>query len=262
MKLVAVLGAGPAGLMAAQALSLQENVGVAIFSATPEPSKLGGAQFLHKAIPIVNSPEPDAVITYRVKGDEETYRRKVYGAGQVPFTSFANVRDGDQQPAWNLIETYAKLWDKFGSQVTYTGLIDARWLEQEFLKQFTLIISSIPLPAICRAQAGIIPEHHQFTSQQINVCIEQYGAGAPPNTIVYDGTDDTRFYRQSQVFGVHGTEWASNPPPGMKVVTDTKPISTTCNCHPDILRVGRRGTWRKGVLTHDAFIETWKAMEA
>ena len=260
MKLVAVLGAGPAGLMAAQAVSLQENTGLAIFSATTEPSKLGGAQFLHKAIPIVCDEEPDTVVTYRVRGDEETYKRKVYGLGPVPFTSFAGVTDGQQQPAWNLIETYERLWEKFAPQIT-PGPIDARWFETDWLKDFSYIFSSVPLPAICRAQAGLVPEFHQFTSQRISVCTDPYGGPIEDNTIIYDGTDTSRFYRRSRIFGVHGTEWADAPPPGLAgVVLDTKPISTNCNCHPGIVRVGRRGTWTKGVLTHDAFVTAWKVL--
>lgn len=258
MRVVAVLGAGPAGLMAAQAVSLQENVALAIFSETVEPSRLGGAQFLHRPIPIVNDGDkPDALVTYRVLGDEETYRRKVYGEEPVPFTSFTNVKDGEQQPAWNLIETYEKLWEKFAPHITPMR-IDPLWFENAWVSDFDKVFCSVPLPAICRARAGLVPEFHHFTAQQIHVATEPFVTG-PDNTITYDGTPDTRYYRHSRIFGVPGCEWASNPPPVPGIVKDTKPIATSCNCHPDVIRVGRRGEWKKGVLTHDAFISAWKA---
>lgn len=259
MKVVAVLGAGPAGLMAAQAVALQENTALAIFSATDQPSKLGGAQFLHRAIPGINKKEPDTVITYRVRGDEPTYRRKVYGDKEVPFTSFSNVTDGDRQPAWNLIQTYEKLWDKFADNIT-VGPISASWFDNPWVADFSHVFSSIPLPAICRAQAGAIPEYHHFHSQEVHICVNRFGE-CPPDTIVYDGNPTHRFYRQSLIFGVPGTEWSSNPPPIPGIVKDNKPIATDCNCHPNVTRVGRRGTWTKGVLTHDAFISVWKELE-
>lgn len=245
--------------MAAQAVSLQENTALAIFSATTEPSKLGGAQFLHKPILQVNDhTKPDTVIKYRVRGDEETYRKKVYGDTEVPFTSFSQVKDGQTQPAWNLIETYERLWDKFAEHIT-PGPINAAWFDNPWVADFTHIFSSIPLPAICKANAGVIPEFHHFKTQEVHICVDRFGE-CPPDTIVYDGTDEHRFYRQSLIFGTPGTEWATKPPPISGIVKDSKPISTSCNCHPDVIRVGRRGTWTKGVLTHDAFTAVWKEL--
>lgn len=255
MQVIAVLGCGPAGLMAAQAASLISDLPIAIFSDRAEPSRLGGAQFLHRPISEMNGPEPDTTITYRVRGDEETYRRKVYGEESVPFTSFKNVKDGDLQPAWNLQQTYEKLWNKFGSNVEKNvGKIDASWFET--MGEFAHVFSSIPLPAICSARAGLIPAYHHFHSQQINVCTRPFATDIEPDSIVYDGTMDHRWYRASRIFETHGTEWSTltPPPPVGDMVKDTKPIATTCDCHPEVVRVGRRGTWTKGVLTHDAFL--------
>lgn len=260
MKYIAVLGTGPAGLMAAQAVSLVVNAPLVIFSGTDQPSRLGGAQFLHAAIPMINDPAPDTMITYRVRGTEEEYRRKVYGREEVPFTSFQNVKDGDTQEAWNLQATYERLWDKFRSNVERNVTkIDASWFDNEWIKDFSHIFSSIPLPSICQALAGASPETHHFKSQQIHVCVERFGE-CPPDTIIYDGTTEARYYRKSQIFGVPGTEWAHNPPPIKGLIKDSKPVSTTCTCHPNVTRVGRRGTWTKGVLTHDAFIAAWRKM--
>lgn len=258
---VAVLGCGPAGMMAAQAVSIA-GVPIAIFSEKSQPSRLGGAQFLHQPIPgINNEDEPDTIITYQVHGDEETYRRKVYGDDpNVPFTSFSGVKDGDQQPAWNLQRTYGMLWDKFGSKVNEEKLTPS--LVESMTKEYIAVFSSIPLPAICRARAGLIPEFHHFSAQKINVCTRQFSNDVPPDTIVYDGTMDHGWYRASHLFGHHGTEWSSliPMPPVGDIIKDSKPIRTDCNCHPDVTRVGRRGTWTKGVLTHHAFLTAAKAM--
>lgn len=264
MDVVAVLGCGPAGLMAAQAVALT-GAPLAIFSEKAEPSKLGGAQFLHKPIPGINDMEkPDTMLTYRVRGDEATYRRKVYGADSfpsVPFTSFKNIKDGETQPAWNLIETYERLWEKFGAHVApNAGPIGPTWFEE--MGSFRHVFSSIPLPAICKARAGLIPEFHHFHEQKVHICTRPFSNDIEPDTIVYDGTEDHRWYRASRIFDVHGTEWSDRTPvpPIGDLVTDRKPVSTTCTCHPEVTRVGRKGTWTKGVLTHDALVTTLKTI--
>lgn len=258
MEAIAVLGCGPAGLMAAQAVALTGGM-LVLFSEKAEPSKLGGAQFLHKPIPGINDEEPDALITYRVRGDEETYRRKVYGEEPVPFTSFANVKDGETQPAWNLIETYEKLWDKFEPHIN-VGKIGPTWFDE--MGEFTHVFSSIPLPAICKARAGLVPAFHHFHSQSVNICTRQFADDIPDNTIVYDGTMDRRWYRASRIFDVHGTEWSAHtpPPPVGDIIKATKPVATTCDCHPQVTRVGRNGTWTKGMLTHDALVTALKTL--
>lgn len=257
--MTAILGSGPAGLMAAHAAALLGQP-IVILSNTSEPSRLGGAQFLHKPIPEINDHNvPDRMITYRVRGDEGTYRRKVYGDGHVSFTSFANVRDGERQPAWNLIETYEKLWDMFSPHINIFSL-SSEWAD-EAVKEFSNILSTVPAPALCRRLHDPDAAGHGFTSQRIIVDTSgEFARDVPDDTIIYDGTEDCTWYRSSRLFGVTGTEWSAHTPapPLPDLITDSKPIATNCSCYPEITRLGRRGTWTKGVLTHDAFYEAAK----
>ena len=39
-----------------------------------------------------------------------------------------------------------------------------------------------------------------------------------------------------------------------------KPIATNCDCFPNVIRAGRFGTWKKGVLTHDAMFNTLREL--
>lgn len=254
-KPVAILGCGPAGLMAAQAVVLSGRE--AVILSRPVKSKLGGAQFLHMPIAGINDAAPDRVITYRKRGDEATYRKKVYGEEYVPFTSFASVQDGETQEAWNLIETYDRLWEQFGGMISDVN-VGPQWLD-DHLDEFDLIFSTVPLPAICRARAGLsMASFHSFRVQNIHVATESYGNWSwGDDTIVYDGTNERTWYRASKLFGVSGTEWSDqqSPPPVGNLVRDSKPVGTTCDCYRDrVIRLGRRGTWTKGVLTHDAFL--------
>lgn len=255
MKPIAILGSGPAGLLAAHALGL---VGypMAIFS-KPEKSVLGGAQFLHIAIPELTSTDPVAMIDIDATGDAATYRQKVYGDDPtVPFVSFPE-EPHSQQPAWNLQTAYDQLWDIFGDSVTPAD-INPDWFDRN-AQQFDLIISTIPLAHICRARAGLINEVHHFNAQKVWVATEAI-RDINDNTMVYDGTAERSWYRMSRIFGAGSTEWSDLgplPPYGDKRML-LKPIHTTCTCYPDVVKVGRHGSWKKGVLTHHAFVETLK----
>lgn len=255
MKAVAVLGCGPAGLMAAHAVAFVGRP-VAVFS-IPEKSVLGGAQFLHKPIPVVCEDDPDITVTFQVEGDANTYRRKVYGPeqpiGSPGFVSFSNVHDGMTQPAWNLQVTYDKLWDIFGNEVNPQP-IDAEWLDK-VKDDFDLILSTIPLPRICLSAAGLVPVQHRFFTQEIGVVNESVYP-LPDNTVFYDGTQDHSFYRCSKLFGHGSTEWSPNyrMPQRQDIKVFNKPITALCDCWQDrIVRLGRFGAWKKGLLTHDAF---------
>lgn len=261
MKPVAILGSGPAGLLAAHAVGLCGHP-IAIIS-KPVKSRIGGAQFLHEPIPELTSPEPDAVITYRVRGDAETYERKVYGQARPDFVSFSNVQDGMTKPAWNLVGIYDRLWDSLGGSLTEMDITE-EWLQQ-CAGDFSMIISTIPLPVLCRSEAGVIQERHFFhevTEQIVDRCVEP----VPDGVVLYDGTASRSWHRSSNLFGQEGTEWGQSVPmdrlpfPDVQVVR--KPLKTTCNCHPDVVRVGRYGSWTKGKLVSDAFKDTVLALNA
>jgi hypothetical protein len=130
---------------------------------------------------------------------------------------------------------------------------------------FSLVFSSVPLTSICRASIDMNVSH-AFRSQPIRIHPEALDPSLPDNTIRYDGTKDHSYYRMSRIFGVGGTEWGGTAPvpPIKPIKVVNKPIQTNCNCHPKIQRIGRFGTWTKGVLTMHAYqkvvetLEVWK----
>lgn len=262
MKPVAVLGTGPAGLMAAHAVALSGKP-VALFG-EGKRSRLGGAQFLHDPIPLVNDEEPDTVVEYVVRGSASGYKRKVYdGDPAVPSVSITRVHDGKRQPAWNLIKTYDRLWDLLSADDQNVASVTPQWLDENE-DNFELIISSIPGPAICRVPSSTPGQGHTFMSQKVWIANKCILDSLGDNTIVYDGTEDVSWYRCSRLFGVGSTEWPDN---GRRLrgledyVQVRKPIYTNCNCHPKVVRVGRFGTWTKGVLTNDAFAVALRIMK-
>lgn len=256
MPTVAVLGCGPAGLFAAQALSLH-GIEPAIIS-KKKKSELYGAQYLHKPIPGLSSQLPTGLVsTYRV-GSPEAYAERVYGLATAS-TSWDRVVP--LVDAWDLRSTYDAAWEKFSDDIVDTA-VSADDVG-EFGANFDLVISTIPLWSICAKS-----NEHFFKSQNILVLknIELYKVPIvekeDENWVVYNGTHQFSWYRASQIFGHACFEARSEPAfqinklwePGFKVV------GTDCDCHPAVIRAGRMGTWTRGVLTHHAFERTIEAI--
>lgn len=264
IKPVAVLGCGPAGLLAAHAVGLSGQP-MSVFSVKRQ-SVLGGAQFLNGPVPMITEPEADFQITYRTRGDALSYRHKVYGTDDPTtnpdFVSMSNVHDGQQVPAWDLRQAYDRLWSQFEHSINDEAVTPG-WLEAN-ASQFRTIVSTVPLPTLCRSMAGEdVGTRHSFTVQSIHVS-QGDDAGAAKalddNTVLYNGDLEQAWYRASKINGVPSVEYSDRGrlPPIPNLVGLNKPIRTTCDCWPDVLKVGRFGKWQKGVLTYDAFVETLK----
>jgi hypothetical protein len=264
MKPVAILGTGPAGLMAAQACALAE-VPYVLFG-LGAPSQIGGAQFLHHAIPGINDETPDGTITYRMVGSPFGYKEKVYGDEQVSFVSASNIKDGEQVPAWSLQETYARLLSAHAGAINQLA-IDPMWVDETLTSdRFRLIVSTIPRPAMCLSHAGMVPQQpaHAFVSQPVRIANEAMMPSIE-NVIFYDGTPNVSWYRTANIFGCGSTEWGDSMKDRKlwyETVTVRKPLHTTCVCFDAlVLFTGRYGKWQKGKLAHEAFVDTWKALQ-
>lgn len=247
MRPIAILGTGPAGMFAAHAIGLTGQP-IALFG-TGEKSFIHGAQFLHRPIPQLSNDEPDFEITYRVQGDAYTYQRKVYGGQTPPFVSFSNVHDGQVQPAWSIQDAYEEMWARLGHSMNL-ATIDAEWME-EHEAMFAAVVSTIPATALCADRAK-----HRFGSVTITIGAE---ASQPRlnNEIVYDGTSDHSWYRTSMINGHEGTEWGKgNEPPWHEGTELSKPVRTDCTCWPNVIKVGRYGSWTKGELADSGFYKT------
>jgi hypothetical protein len=249
--LVAVLGSGPSGLLAAHACALR-GVPFSIYSKKVK-SVLGGAQFSHIPIPGIHDLDyPEGTLKYRVSGDSEDYQKKVYGDTPVEFVSFDNVKDGLEVPAWSLGKMYDWLWNEYGPLVVDREL-DGDLIDR-MPKTFNVVFSSLPAEKVClgRVDPGVA---HWFRSTPVRIVNEALDPSLPDNTIVYNGEKSPSWYRMSRIFGVGSTEWgAFGPtPPVDNIRTVNKPTATNCDCHRNVIRIGRFGTWSKGQLTFHAY---------
>jgi hypothetical protein len=253
-SMVAVLGAGPAGLLAAHAVELAGKLPViftnpdAPTSPTAAKSVIGPATYLHKPIPDLTSATPDAMVTFVKVGTRDGYALKVYGDKSAPC-SWDLFEEGEE-PAWALQPAYDQLWDRYHHRLI-PMTIDAPAL-REILDEFGSVVSSIPPYNYCE-------ERHLFPTRDIWIGDSFSFHDDRDPIMVYDGQVGGACdrYRSSRIFGCASTEYAKECPGTVK---GFKVLPTTCDCQPEVVRVGRFGEWRPGVLTHHAFEKVWGLM--
>ena len=247
---VVILGAGPAGLMAAHAVA-RAGLEPVILS-RKQPSWLYGAMYLHRPIPGITFDEPDMKIHCIKVGTRDEYAQKVYGDRSHPV-SWDQFPEGEL-PAWNLTRAYAELWDEYESHIHETEVTQE--MIRGILGHFNFVYSTLDRRTICQK-----PEEHIFNGQQIWVqhgpSSDKFDTGnimyysAAPHPLGFD------WYRFSRINMYSSWEYASDPGDvawgDQKLSTGIKPTTTNCDCWPGLRYIGRFGRWEKGVLTHHAF---------
>lgn len=261
-RIVYVLGAGPAGLLAATAAE-ERGCEVLVFTrggpgGQPAKSELYGCQYLHAPVPTDSiAGNPDRV-RYLLDGTAAGYREKVYGERWQGQVSPDEYGPEENHMAWDLRAVYDELWEKWHYRMAVAELNAP--LVQELLdkgKPYRML-STVPAPALCG------DDEHNFLAQQVWAFGEAPGrvspVPCPPFTVVCNGDRDTGWYRVANVYGHTTVEWPGTrrQPPIEGVVKVQKPLRTDCECwihNPAFRRLGRYGRWQKGVLVHTAYYD-------
>lgn len=259
-----ILGCGPAGLMAAQAVEEStpdgESVQIGILS-RKRKSALYGAQYLHSPIIGMGEARPHTVNYQLTGGNSLDYRAKVYGVGWNGTVSPDDMNASHQ--AWDIRSTYDALWAKWEHAVS------DRDVSAYTLKQITndikpdLVINTIPRQALCEGS-------HYFNSTWVWAAGDAPDIGiniggmfsCPEDTIICNAAESPSWYRKSRVFGHTTVEWPGwiDRVPIGSASRVAKPLNTNCDCGGDILHVGRYGAWQKGVLSDSAYHQAWDRM--
>lgn len=255
-----IFGSGPAGMMAAHACYLS-GYQPAILS-YGNKSTMYGAQYLHEEIPELGAVR-STEITHLFKGTPDSYRAKVYGTDWDGIVS-PQMFEGTQM-VWDIRQAYDALWERYGGFVVKLAVTTSKLFEERvpILETYDTVISSIPARTLCGNP------NHEFNSGKIFAIgdapdRDQYSPiPTPDDTVVCNGDPNVSWYRSSKIFGHSTAEWPEvgrRRPPISGVACVEKPLRTTCDCFPWVNRVGRYGTWTKGVLSHDAYFDTVKKL--
>lgn len=262
---VAVLGCGPAGLMAAHGavMSLfehpyREDMHVRIFS-RKRKSPLYGAQYLHAPIPAHTQALP-VMVDYRLDGSADDYRQKVYGRMWDGTVSPEDLAEPHR--AWDIRQTYDSLWE------SYRHIVEDTWIDPMTVRKiidggWDIVINSVPRDQLCF-------KGHAFGATEITAAGDAPDLGiripynCPDNTVICNGNDNPSWYRLSNVFGHKTVEWPSSiaKVPVTTAAAVRKPTYTECDCWADKLHhVGRYGRWEKGVLSHTAYTDAYNIVK-
>lgn len=251
---VAILGAGPAGLLAAHAVALAGRQPV-IFSradrfGTIQKSPIAGATYLHTAIPDLTSADPDGVIRFVKVGTREGYAFKLYGSRFAPC-SWDKFSEGPH-PAWALQPAYDDLWKRYHSCLIPADITAD--MVRDLVDTFPLVISTIPPQSYCENPAHTFPSRAIWITSRAGPLAGHYD----DPVIVYDGRIGLPSYRSSRIFGTESSEWTVQVPESFE---GKKPQPTSCDCFAgEVMRAGRWGCWQPGILVHHAFEKVWKAL--
>lgn len=255
---VAVIGSGPAGLLAAEA-ARAKSCNVQILAKPgpdyePMKSRIAGAQYLHERIPHLTNYDPDFYIEVVKLGTAEGYAEKVYGDVNAP-TSWGKYEDGARLPAWSLSTSYEILYKRFYPDMTLCH-VDRGNIE-EIIGSFDLVINTAPLRDLCSAG-------HDFKYQPVWITSRRSDDHAPLGgrslcEMVYSGRPDEHWYRFSMIEGQCFWEYATNYDFDRVL---HKPTVTNCDCYPGVMRAGRHGCWDKEQLTHHAYNKVLERIDA
>jgi hypothetical protein len=240
-------------------------------------SEMFGAQYLHRPILGLIEPEAEMLLRYKMKGRLEDYRGKVYGDnGNGPESDFevSPMTFGKPHRVWDIRSAYYAAWNLYSDLIVDVPNIGPDFLgvavfadgppanDALDVSKFDLIVSTIPAPSLCYR-----PESHFFKSQKVWAIGDAPERGifcpvkTPDFTVIYDATRDTGWYRASNVFGYRTAEWPEDRKPPLQTASEViKPIKTSCDCFLNpkdhgfrLVRAGRYGEWKKGILAHHAF---------
>lgn len=248
-----ILGAGPAGLVAAHAATLK-GYDVEIGTNQLSPSQITGAQYLDRYIPGITEREPDGQIKFYKRGTAAGYAQKIYNNVDAP-TSWDKYDDEGMYDIWYLRDVYSAMWERYKSRM-FKMEVDANVMASFMDTDSELIVVALPLKAICSNA------DHAFLSQEVTVYPGfptdvgkkyEHLKDDQSNWILYNGKKKTVWYRCSRINHGDSVEVSGHYTDGHMV---TKPLATTCDCWkevPRVVLVGRYGTWDKNELVSGAW---------
>lgn len=212
---------------------------------------------LHRPIPGINKEHPNGYVRQLVIGGSILdYRLKLYG--DVNISISGDILDPGFH-TWSVREAYMIMWSR------YHGLIEDETLTPydiaDVQRECDLLVNTAPIINLCLnpARAGHWEVGHRFESVPVALVFKSSYPNQPDNTVIYNAREDTAWVRSSRIFQDEVTEYKpediSSPD-----LTIRKPLSTTCDCHPRMLRTGRFGKWHNETWIDTAYYDTRNAL--
>lgn len=238
---VAILGCGPAGLIAAHAAEqLGHNIDIVSKKAK---SFIPGSQHLQAAIPGLTPHYPEYTVEFVRLGTAEGYARKVYGDPTHPcgWEAYRGLH-----PSWSVYNAYDILWER------YEGRVEDSQINAEIVSilssEYDRVVTTLPQPAICTHIGQHWFEGVPYYIKPLEIPPDDHNR----EVVVWNGLDGDHWYRWS-ILGERCSIESTKPMDG--ALEGRKAIYNNCDCHSEVIRVGRWAKWRHGVLLHHVYTD-------
>lgn len=250
---VAILGCGPAGLLAAKAVSNAGHTPI-IFSKKVK-SFISGAQYLARPIANLTEGARRFQVKFVKEGSGDVYTRRLYEGHGIPVrSSWHNFEDGKFEDAWSMQDCYEALWAEYDDVIL--DIPFSSELMAHLVRSADMVVSTIPryvLEGWTTEEFKNLKGGWIFPHREIWIVMDWPDAHRlDNNTIYYNGLEDgTSLYRMSKINGVASAEFTAPVEGGVQVV---KPIAYGgSDPFPAVVKVGRFGAWTKMQLAHHAY---------
>jgi hypothetical protein len=240
---VAVLGCGPAGLLAAYGVR-ESGHEVVVYSMKRNKSILPGSLHLRSRVDGITPWYPDKTVTIVRMGSAEGYAQKVYGDSQR-YTGWDNY--DRTYPSWNAQSAYDKLWHLFSDCIVERAIVSEDL--PMLMAEHSMTISTLPMPPLCTKEHTF--DKTPYWIRDIPTPEEELGR----ELIVYNGLSGDYWYRYSVLGDKSALEYATFPSGEREsdLAVGVKAIGNDCDCWPGLIRAGRWAEWKHGVLMHHAY---------
>lgn len=245
MKDVAILGCGPAGLIAAH--TVEHFGGQPFIYSKKQKSNIPGSQYLHEAIPGLTSVYPENTVQYVRMGTAEGYAQKVYGELDR-FTGWDSYRA--LYPSWNVIRAYDVLWERYEQNIIEWPIRSQEDVAQ-VAQMHETTISTLPQPVLCGNDLHVFGGVPYWIKQLPTPEVDR-----GHDIVIYNGRLEDLWYRYSVLGDRCSIETTHMPTIDWSAegwLMGTKATHNTCDCWPNIHRAGRWAEWRHGVLLHNVY---------
>lgn len=260
---VAVLGSGPAGLLAAEtALDQHHDAVVDVFTNNQQTSYVVPGSAVSAAEPefrefmehhLGMSPA-ESILPYsrKLRGTAKQYSQKTLGLGGESSVNVMRNRFSEGVPLALLNDVLHGRW--VGKMKHWDARMD------DLPRGYDITISTIPRFLLCSDERHDFVKRHTYIVDYAKGKSFIEGDFVHPFGVVYSGDPDDFWVYSGMDASGEATEFTEYQP-DWECIPARRPIKTNCTCESTVVKAGTLGRWSPAVGVLDAYIQTIKAVD-
>lgn len=204
---VGILGTGMSGFVAAHAVRQHDHTAQIVMYGADRRPIASGARWYERMIPGLDV--TNRMCSVQSAGDADDYSTKVGG----PISLYFKARP--EFLAFNYWEGYEKLYDAYNSNIIQLEP-DHKLIQSSSWDDFDYVINTSPRPNFYSKE-----EHGMFAATR-HWRVDEHFEGKMPYVLpgkadkqlmIFDATEDSSYFRISQLFGLMSVEWGFHKKP-------------------------------------------------